>query len=374
MFSIAKNVIKILMKRKSFLMTAIIVPIIVTIIFSVLMGSENTSYKIAIVDNDKSILSENLVKKISSVEGITIVKEDSLDLQKLAFHEYEIMISIDKGFEEKLLNEEIPKVIIKSVGESDIKYILKGIIDGEVNLLDSLCRIGNNESNNLEEVIREYNNSPMEVIAVSENTKKRGNVAASIGIIAYCIFINGNIGSSFILEDERAGTKNRILLSKCSEGKYYGALIMVMFAIAAIPCFVYYIFAKVINMEFNMDNSVYVLIMLLLIALISVSISILLSTVIKRQSVLGVLSQLISLPAFMLSGALWDFELMSEGAQKIGSVLPPRWIFESISELNKGATFTDVLPNIGAVILFVIVVFLLSGFLNKMKIVFVKYN
>jgi ABC-2 type transport system permease protein len=81
-----------------------------------------------------------------------------------------------------------------------------------------------------------------------------------------------------------------------------------------------------------------------------------------------------TLPIFMLSGTFWSFEMMSKGLQKIGNVLPPRWIFMAIEKLQAGEGITSIFPMLIGILALSVLFLLLSVFFTKNKMVLVKQN
>ncbi|MDD6794461.1 MAG: ABC transporter permease, partial [Clostridiaceae bacterium] len=66
------------------------------------------------------------------------------------------------------------------------------------------------------------------------------------------------------------------------------------------------------------------------------------------------------------------FDMMGETLQKIGNMLPPRWIFIAVENLQKGQEISSVAPMIIGMVAISVVTFLLSIFFTRNKIVLVK--
>ena len=78
------------------------------------------------------------------------------------------------------------------------------------------------------------------------------------------------------------------------------------------------------------------------------------------------------MPIFMLSGAFWPFEFMSETIQKIGKCMPTRWIMELLQKLQNNEGVASIAPYALGVLLVGICLFLASIFFTKNKIILVK--
>ena len=67
MLKVLLNTFKILIKKKSFLLLAIVLPAILTIVFSYVLG-QDMEYRVGIINNDKGILSESVLEKIEAID------------------------------------------------------------------------------------------------------------------------------------------------------------------------------------------------------------------------------------------------------------------------------------------------------------------
>ena len=107
-------------------------------------------------------------------------------------------------------------------------------------------------------------------------------------------------------------------------------------------------------------------------SLLAVVFSIMVASVVKNKSAFTLINSALTVPIFMLSGSFWPYEMMSEGLQKIGDALPPRWIFMAIEKLQAGEGVTSILPMVGGMLLLSVFFFLLSVFFTRNKMVLVK--
>ena len=63
------NTVKLLMKKKSYILIGIIMPAFIVVFFSFEFGTEY-KYKVGIVDKDKSYASNEIIKSIDNLEDI----------------------------------------------------------------------------------------------------------------------------------------------------------------------------------------------------------------------------------------------------------------------------------------------------------------
>lgn len=375
MFNIMKNVWKILLKRKGYVLVAIIFPIVVTLLFTSIY-TNNANYTVGIVNEDEGILGKQIEKSLDSLDVIEVKELESSkeNINKLIFNEAYMIITIDKDFSKDLLKGEKGKIKFNAINKDEMTEVVQGIINTEAKSLATLCNNINLEKENLQEVLTKYDSSIPEYKIINNEDEKGVNIVATIGIMLYLIVLSAGMTSSILIEDEKNGTKNRTLMGKVSEKGYYGAMGFVFFIMAGIPAIEYYAMCKIFKYEIGFTNDIILLVLLLLMVLLSVIFTIMLSTLIKNRAVYGIISGTLTIPIFMLSGAFWESSMMSEGLQKIGSIFPVRWFMLGIEKLQQGASIFEITPIIIALISIIILFFFLSVFFTKNKIVLIKDN
>ena len=124
------NTVKLLMKKKSYILIGIIMPAFIVVFFSFEFGIEY-KYKVGIVDKDKSYASNEIIKSIDNLEDIETTKVKEKDYNILLItQQIEVAVIIDKGFED---NEEIEVVLrpedldIVDPGQAKIRGIVRNI-------------------------------------------------------------------------------------------------------------------------------------------------------------------------------------------------------------------------------------------------------
>lgn len=372
MINIMKNVSKILLKRKSFVLTSFLMPLVLVLFFGVLYGSVST-YKVGIINNDSGKFGKAIEERLADTDIIEVIElEDGKDYSEdLMFHKFEMVIIIDENFTEKILDGDLSQINIKSISQTDMEPTVMGILEGEVK---ALATISNNipvEEVGIDKILTTFNETkPNYEVNITEDNKV--GIAGTMGIIFYVIFIAASMSSGFLLEDEREGTKDRVLMGKVSEKEYYGGLCSVLFILTSIPAIEYFIICNVLDYEFGFENKILLLVLLLLFVAFTVVFTVLVASLVKKKSVFGLVNTAFTLPMFMLSGSFWPFEMMSDGMQKVGSILPPRWIYLGIEKLQAGGGFQSILIIIGAFVMLIIFLFLLSIYFTRNKIVLVE--
>lgn len=364
MLKVMLNTFKILMKKKVFLFLAIVLPAILTIFFSFVLGQE-MEYRVGIINKDKGIISQHILEKVENIEGIIIeeIEEESYE-NSLASKELELAIIVDENFTDNILNDVTDTIDVKSISESDIKPVIIGILDSEANNLRALGKLANGDETKFNELHSKYE-SNMPEYNLSADKEKEVSVMSSIGIIIMMILVTGQVISRFIIDDEVNGTKARTLLSGVSEKSYYAGVFIVFYICSSLTSLVYYGICSALGFNFGLDNSIYFLIIILLVNLFAVTFNLFIVSWVKSPDLAANISVLIITPTSMLSGSFWDFKMMPDYMQKLGSLCPQRWAVGAIETLQSGGTFIDALPMILALVMLSLGLFLLSIFFSK---------
>lgn len=372
MLRVMKNIIKILVRRRSFIFVTFVLPVILIFSFSSI-GNTMSSFKVDVYNQDSGEFGEIIEEKIRSIDGIEVkeVKSEDEYMNNLIFEECSVVVIIDENFTKSIIDGEENLIKVKSVSENEVKPIITSFINNEVSSLAMLCNNIDMEENGVEQVVNKFNDLKPEYTMISKSNNKP-NLLNSLGMVAYIIFVSASMSCGFSLEDERLGTKDRVLLSKVTERKYYCAQLLLYFLLSSVPAVEYFIICKAFNYNIGFSSEYILLIVMLLLVLLAVSFALFISSIVKSKTFFSLVMTAFTVPVFMLSGAYWPFEIMSHKMQSIGNVLPIRWIYVIIEKLQSGGSVISVLSLIATLVMLVVVLLLLSIFCTSNKIVLVK--
>lgn len=372
MINIMKNICKILFKRKSFIITTIILPIVLIFVFALLYGG-NSSFKVGIINNDEGFLGKDLKSKIEKIDAVEVIdiNKDENYLTNLVFHKYEMILTIDKNFTKDIINGKGSNVKVKAISMGEMESIMELIINSQIKSYDELYK--NISSKNIEpkEILKAFNEGKPNYEIIN-NKKVKTSINTSLGVIIYLIFVSAGMSCGFLLEDEKQGTKARIFMANIDEKTYFGAVITIFFLLSSITSVEYYIVCNILGYNFGFENKWILLLLMLLVTLLAVVFNIMLTSIIKNKSTLTLISTSILVPVFMLSGAFWSFDFMGKTLQKVGNALPIRWFLLAVEKLQMGQNIESIFPIILALVLLTIFLFFLSIFFTRNKIVLIK--
>ena len=372
MTRIIKNTLKILLKRKSFIFVTFILPAILIFFFSS-AAEVMTSINIGIYNKDKGEFGKFIEKRLESINGTKITTLDSEDeyVSNLIFEECSVVVVIEENFTEDIINGKENVIKVKSINDGEAAPIVNSYLESEVSSLATICNNVDVKKEGIDSVLNTFSSCKPKYNNINK-VKTTKDPYIVIGMVLYTIFITAAMSCGFILEDERQNTKERILLSKISERQYYGAQLLVYFLACCIPAIEYYSICKFGKFDFGFKYDFIVLLLLFVLVLMAISLGLFLSSIIKNKTVFTLVMTTFTIPIFMLSGTYWPFEMMSKGMQRVGNLLPIRWFYIILEDLKGNEGIISIVPLLCCIILVNLLLFLLSIFCTKNKIVLVK--
>ena len=318
MIRLILNTTKLLMRKKSYIISGVIIPVFIIIFFSFEFGGQY-KYKIGIVDKDNSYSSNQIIESIDELEDIQSVKINEKDYKLLLItQQIEVAVIIDKNFEENLLNFKPQEINIKSIKHNDVETSIRQLIKLKCEDLCIVASLSNKDIDEFKNINLDYNSqiTNLSLNKVKEDIPKIQN---TLGLIIFTIFIvAGNI-ANFLIEDEENKTKIMILSSGISKWKYYASMILIFYIMTSCTSLIYYLVGKILYIDFGMENTLDFLFVLLVFNLIAISLNLSIISFVRSKYTSRIINILIVVPCCMLSGVFWDFDVMEEGLQKIGS-------------------------------------------------------
>ena len=205
--------LKILMKKKSYIIIGIIIPAFIVVFFSFEFTGEY-KFKVGVIDKDNSYVSKEIIKTINDLEGIQAIeiKEDDYEIL-LITQQIQMAVIIDDDFQDKLLSSEDNEIKIKSINESDVKEVVQTAIDLKCEDLSMIAKMSNKNIDKFKEINQDYNDKATR-LSLNDVYEERPEIESSLGLIIFLIFIAGENIANFLIENEEIKTKKEYLTRK----------------------------------------------------------------------------------------------------------------------------------------------------------------
>ena len=327
----------------------IIAPALIIVFFSFAFGKE-AGYKVGVIDKDSNYISKEIIKTIEDIENVDVLEVSEEEYEMLlASHQVQLVVIINNGFRENILNLVEEEVIIKSISNSDVKSTIVSIVKSKTEALSLIAQASNKNIDKFKEINEDYKDNLL-TMNLSDTENNRPSIENSIGIVIMMVFITGATIANFIIEDEENNTKSRVLATGIKPAKYYMSLMIVFYLLSCTSSIIYYIMCKLLNLNFGMANSSNFLVIMLMINMVSVSLNLCIVSFTKSRYVASTMNILIVIPSCMLSGIFWDFDVMPRYLQRIGEWLPQRWVYVCLERLQQYGSLSYVSEYIFAMI------------------------
>lgn len=355
---------------------------VMLLIFGTLSMSSNDVTKdfksskpdVIIIDNDKSVLSNNLVKYFNDNANILDIdlEEEKID-DALFYRDANYVIYIDKGYEDEVLNGNDPLIKIKSSGDyssSLAEMLLERYLKTQRVLHDEFS----DKNILVEKINNSLENSANVELATKINTSELSNMSryynfASYSIIAVVMFIICLVLSSFNEES----VKKRTIISSMNYKKYnkyimLSSILYVLFVVILYTILGFIVFG---NIMFSKRGLIYIL-NTFIFAIVALALSLLVSTLVNKKEAVSGIVNVISLSQAFLCGAFIPVMWMPDSVLKIAHVFPAYYyinsneLLASLEVLN----FSNLKPifiNMGLMILFIVIFIILNNIFSKKK-------
>lgn len=363
---IAINTLKLSFRKKSDTIVYFILPIVTTVLLMLTIGNQTGGNElIAVSDNDKTTISENLLAYFKSTGKFKIIKISDNEINsKVVSEEASFAVKIPKGFGQSVYAGKASKVDIISIKGEDatawinnyLKYYIKNIND-----------IGKASDGNIEAFNKMYEGYKKEGMTLQINKVKdtrsgKEAVVYNLGFLIMFMMIGATATSGLILKERRNRTFYRICSSPVSARQYLmGNLIANLVRIIIQINIILFISEKVLRI--NLYASYFELfIVLTCIGVAAIGIGFLIVAFSYTSNQSGGLSNLIIIPTCMLGGCFWPLQIMPDKLQKLSKFVPQSWAMDAVNKLQGGKSFRDIALNIFILLAFSAVFFIVAAY------------
>lgn len=329
---------------------------------------------VIIVDNDKSVLSNNLVKYFNDNANILDIdlEEEKID-DAIFYRDANYVIYIDEGYEDDVLNGNNPEIKIKSskdYSSSLAEMLLKRYLKTQDVLHDEFS----DKNILVEKINNSLENSANVELATKINTTELTRLSryynfASYSIIAVVMFIICLVLSSFNEES----VKKRTIISSMNYKKYnkcimLSSILYVLFVVILYTILGFIVFGSIM---FSKRGLIYIL-NTFIFAIVALALSLLVSTLVNKKEAVSGIVNVVALSQAFLCGAFIPVMWMPDSVLKLAHVLPAYYyinsneLLASLEVLN----FSNLKPifiNMGVMILFIVIFIILNNIFSKKK-------
>ncbi|EPD93447.1 MULTISPECIES: ABC transporter permease [Paenibacillus] len=320
-----------------------VIPILLTV-FLIVVKSQEVQYKIGIIDEDKTLFTQDFIKQLEGQYKIINLTSND-DVKSMVINsELDGGLLFQQGFTKSLLNGENVSVLTYDSTGTDIFGPVKVYVSSYVSSAKQIARASGGDEKIFYQGMDHYKNSAFNVtyesaLKYAGSERDVSNAVKSLGFIASGMIFLMTFSTSLILQDKLSGVYDRIAVTPVSRFSYLIQNMLACFVIAAIQSVLLLsIISGIVDFPFGQTSQQKqeVLLVCLAFSLVCVALGIAISRFSNTRLMAGSLSTLIYFPMLMLGGCFWPREIMPKFAQQIGDFFPTTWFLQAGRDVIAG--------------------------------------
>lgn len=390
MLAIARLNLVALSRDRGELISATVLPLLLTWVFSTAFGSAGAERAIMlpVADLDATSYSKTVVVGIdkSAAFDVEIVSEDGAE-ERVSQGDAPIAVIIEKGLGERIEEGETARVrVVRYPGAVNAQAAVT-VVEGAVRRVDTnavsarsaialLAGMRGPAAVDTRAPAPRFSDlyatadglwEPQPPVQVVGETVRRAqgagvkgevssNVQYSIGFTVFFVFMVAMGSAGGVLEERELGTLRRLLAAPLRRGEILGGKVLGVAAVAAAQAALLVVVgALVFGVPWGEDP---LAVGALLIALVfaATGLGVMISALVRTRSQMSALVPIVSTALAMLGGCYWDLEVTSPVMQQIARFTPTGWAVAGLKDVvARGAGVTDVLVPVALLLGFAIV-------------------
>ncbi|WP_252505005.1 ABC transporter permease [Sporosarcina sp. Marseille-Q4943] len=365
-------------KKRSAYVMMFAMPLLFTFIFGALFGSgSEKKWRLALVDEDRTPFSEQVVKRLMTNEMITFepVGEEQAK-EMLAGQEVQGVVTIGKDVAEKFLSKQqaihlqflpgttaaplIEQQIIRTIQGIDIYFAAAQV--GSFYLQEDWESIFDRLTANDGQI-----HAWTEQGSISRQAGMTGISYSSAGFAIMFVMMMMLSMTGILIEMRQTGIWSRLFLTPATRIEILAGYFLTFFLVGWIQFFLLIVLSSVLfGVEWGDPIGLLALITSLLLCVVGLGIAI--AGFVKTAEQQNAIGTLVIISTCMLGGVYWPISMVPDMMQKIANFVPQAWAMEGFTELiMEGGAVGDIMTS-NFVLLGFAAVFLSIG-LSRMRYV-----
>ncbi|WP_027634463.1 ABC transporter permease [Clostridium hydrogeniformans] len=362
-FMIFKHNIKMYFSKKIYIFLFLIPILSTAIIVNIFNSIGDKNYTLAVVDEDKSYLSEDIIGSLQGQSKYDL-KEFSREeaKEKIAKGKIQGALVIEENFKDDLIKGKNPKVSILSLEENEKKYYLREGLNSFIGSISSLKDLAKGDEEKFKTLYKDYINNKLDLKVskdLQDYEKNSGIYRTVLGMFIMFIMYTASNGISIILREKIDKTYERICSSPVSSKAYILGNMMGCYLILELQILLQILLLNILKISLPI-SFINLFIVLSILGLVGVAIAMVILVFSPSMDALGIMSTVIITPLSMLGGCFWPKEFMSKTMQNISILSPVTWGMDALTGLIEGKKLIDITSNIVIMLGFSIVLFLIA--------------
>ncbi|MFJ7639863.1 ABC transporter permease [Peribacillus sp. NPDC097225] len=358
-------------ERQSYLIM-FAMPLIFTLLFGTLMGSDDRDpLAVTFVDEDKSLLSKSLFEELHEKNALFTLEKGSnqdaltdLDNKKIVG-----VIHVGKGFEAKMLEEDLPNVRFEHIPEFTTPQTITGYLSNKLSKLNiemAGSLVWSEQSGEdwkklygklRKESATEESGLKQVTLGGGQVNEQGGFSSSASGFSIMFLMITMMSVTGTILEARSNGVWYRLLSTPASRFEIAFGYLLSFFMIGWIQ-FGILMLATSIFFDVSWGNPIYLVLLVSAMLFAIVGLGLMISGFVKTVEQQSAIGNLVVISTCMIAGVYWPLEIEPAFMQKMAEFLPQRWAMKGLTDIAGNGSLP--IESIAILLLFGLV-FLLLG-------------
>lgn len=361
---IAKNVLRSVFKKKSSFIVYLVIPVLCILLSLALYSSSGSGTStVGIEDNDKSVLSEDMVKTMNISDKFKIRSIDEKDVKNSIISEkVDCVLVIPKGFENVIRNGNAEKLELISIKGESVTAWIKNYTNYYVENLMDISKASEGNKDIFDRIYdgQKKGKATVSVQSVSDKHCGKATTQQGMGLFIMFVLLGSTMTANFVLKEKEERTYYRIFCAPVKSSIYIFGNLIANIAIICIQVIAVIFFQRyALHIDTNLPD-IELFIILMDFGLVSVAFGMLIVAFSKSRYQANSLSTLIITPSCMLSGCFWPQTIMPAAMQKISKFLPQTWVIDAITKAQGSAGFSKIGSDLLIILAFAFVFFLIG--------------
>ncbi|SUY47547.1 drug ABC transporter, ATP-binding/permease [Clostridium putrefaciens] len=362
-FKISRRILKQSFRKKSNIITFLLLPIIGVFVALVFNTTKGTTIKVGICNLDIGHISKDMINTISTNKKFEIIDLKQEDINNLVSNNVvDCALVIPGDFSDSIYNNKFDSIKIVTMQGKEITAWIENDLNYYISNLTDISKVSEGDKEMFDKIYSGYKDQKLKLnsIKLNDESINKGVTKSSIGYLMLFMMLGSSVTANCIIKDKENRTYFRIFCSPISKVQYVfsnvlASLLIILMQIAVILIISIGIFK--LNFYINIGTLIIILVSF---GLVSIGFGIIMAAFSKSTAQSSQISNIFILPTCMLSGCLWPIEFMPKFLQSFANIFPQTWVLKAVEDLQHGMTLWEVQSYIWVTIAFAFLFFIIG--------------
>lgn len=360
--------IKRMYKKKYSIIFTMLLPVVIFLISTHISKFGILTAKIAVIDNDKTEVTNKISEDLKKSYGSEKVDKDDI-FDALKTRKVKCVIVIDNGFTSEVIKGKQPKVKIYCDKDSNLYNSIEYYINSYLKNINELVVKSKGSNNEFKMELKKCSLKTRYADASEISNEGERNIRLACDFLIMFMLFSSISFADIIFVDKEKIKESRIFFSPVTIKNYMFQCILNLFVLEICEVLCLFIAMVVIYSKVIIPYIWVMFLILFVFSITTVSMGMFVNYVTSKYKNLDVVIYMVVVPMCMLGGCFWDISDMPVSLRYIGYFVPTTWVTKSIyAVFFDKSNFNTIALDLLIMSLFS-VVFFLMGMLTKKDIV-----